>query len=209
MTEQPEASAPAEQPVCCVCGGGPVTYRNYRDLPFCWPCADCQCAQNPCVRTGANDPAVSAEPAEQPGRHTVDTITSDALDQLYATIRRLNYRAQRAESQNTAFRRAVAQWRVSERGTFIPHTSLAAIGRAAGTDILGSVRHLRHFQRVEQAEAAIARVRALHRPTTAYGRPTLICAACSAADSKGTTDNSPVNHPCPTLAALDPQEPTP
>jgi hypothetical protein len=64
VTEQPEASAPAEQPVCCVCGGGPVTYRNYRDLPFCWPCADCQCAQNPCVRTGVNDPAVSTEISE-------------------------------------------------------------------------------------------------------------------------------------------------
>ncbi|MCY0928344.1 hypothetical protein OTB20_19505 [Streptomyces sp. H27-H1] len=46
---------------CCVCGGGPVTYRNYREQPFCWPCADCQCGENPCIRTGGNDPAVSAE----------------------------------------------------------------------------------------------------------------------------------------------------
>ncbi|MCX5407479.1 hypothetical protein OHA37_26900 [Streptomyces sp. NBC_00335] len=27
---------------CCVCGGGPVTYRNYREQPFCQPCADGQ-----------------------------------------------------------------------------------------------------------------------------------------------------------------------
>ncbi|GAA1778809.1 MULTISPECIES: hypothetical protein [Actinomycetes] len=59
MTDQPETG-------CCVCGGGPVVYRNYRDLPFCWPCADCRCAQNPCVRTGVNDPAVSAEVSEPP-----------------------------------------------------------------------------------------------------------------------------------------------
>ncbi len=50
---------------CCVCGGGPVTYRNYREQPFCWPCADCQCGENPCVRTGVNDPAVTAEAADQ------------------------------------------------------------------------------------------------------------------------------------------------
>lgn len=25
---------------CCVCGGGPVTYRNYREQPFCRSCAD-------------------------------------------------------------------------------------------------------------------------------------------------------------------------
>jgi len=44
---------------CCVCGSSTVVYHNYLDLPFCWPCADCQCAQNPCVRTGVNDPAVA------------------------------------------------------------------------------------------------------------------------------------------------------
>ncbi|MEU0102208.1 hypothetical protein [Streptomyces sp. NPDC006267] len=27
---------------CCVCGHGPVTYRNYREQPFCAPCADGQ-----------------------------------------------------------------------------------------------------------------------------------------------------------------------
>lgn len=48
---------------CCVCGGGPVAYRNYREQPFCQPCADCQCGEQPCVRTGVNDPAVSAETA--------------------------------------------------------------------------------------------------------------------------------------------------
>lgn len=81
-------------------------------------------------------------------------------DQLRATAQRLNRRAQRAESENNRYRRAVAQWDVSERGTYIPHASLAAIGRAAGIDVFGSVRHLKHFQRVEQAEAAVIRAEA-------------------------------------------------
>lgn len=45
---------------CCVCGGGPVTYHNYREQPFCNPCANCACDQDVCVRTGINDPAVAA-----------------------------------------------------------------------------------------------------------------------------------------------------
>lgn len=46
---------------CCVCGGGPVVYRNFLERPFCSGCADCQCGENPCVRTGINDPAVSGD----------------------------------------------------------------------------------------------------------------------------------------------------
>ncbi|MFJ8049845.1 hypothetical protein [Streptomyces luteogriseus] len=91
-------------------------------------------------------------------RRTVDTITSDELDALYDTNQRLNRRAQALESELAAYRRAVGQWEVNERGTYIPHSSLRAIGKACGADILGSVRHLKHFQRVEQAEAAIERV---------------------------------------------------
>ncbi|WKD36535.1 hypothetical protein [Streptomyces xanthophaeus] len=104
-----------EQPACCVCGGGPVVYRNYREQPFCWPCADCQCAQNPCVRTGVNDPAVSADAAaaaEQPVRHTADTITDDLLDELYA-------RAEQAEAERdkacTAFNAKVMQLEQAKR----------------------------------------------------------------------------------------------
>ncbi|GHG15320.1 hypothetical protein ACFFSH_39325 [Streptomyces filamentosus] len=134
-------------------------------------------------------------------RPRLDQLTDDMLDQLYATIQRLNRRAQEAESKVACYQRAVAQWDVNERGTYIPHASLAAIGRAAGTDILGSVRHLRHFTRVEQAETAIARVRALHAPGWdwswkpfgcehhgAHAQPCAHCGVCS---------------PCPTLTVLD------
>jgi len=85
-----------------------------------------------------------------------------ALAEARATNQRLNLRAQQLESELAAYRRAVRQWEVSERGTYIPHSSLRAIGKACGVDVLGTVRHLKHFERVEQAEAAIERVRRLH-----------------------------------------------
>ncbi|MFE7485525.1 hypothetical protein [Streptomyces sp. NPDC057552] len=84
------------------------------------------------------------------------------VDTARATARRLYYRTQQAESKNATYERAVRQWDFGERGTYIPHASLRAIGiAAAGTDILGSsIRHLRHFQRVEQAEARICELEA-------------------------------------------------
>ncbi|WP_329126160.1 hypothetical protein [Streptomyces sp. NBC_01353] len=60
---------PAEK--CCECGSADVRYHNYRDQPFCWPCADGR---------GPNAP----KPAEPGRRHTVDTITPDELDALVA-----------------------------------------------------------------------------------------------------------------------------
>ncbi|MFI7563818.1 hypothetical protein ACIBVM_18510 [[Kitasatospora] papulosa] len=36
------AAQTAHLDACCVCGHGPVTYRNYREQPFCAPCADGQ-----------------------------------------------------------------------------------------------------------------------------------------------------------------------
>jgi hypothetical protein len=30
----------AEPERCCVCSSAEVGYHNYRDQPFCWPCAD-------------------------------------------------------------------------------------------------------------------------------------------------------------------------
>jgi hypothetical protein len=53
-----------EVPPCCVCGGPSDTptqlrYENWRGQIFCWPCADCRCAEEPCVRAGINDPTVS------------------------------------------------------------------------------------------------------------------------------------------------------
>lgn len=59
--DQPTPDAPEVQH-CCVCGSTHVAYRNYADMPFCGPCADCGCGETPCTRTGINDPTTSAEP---------------------------------------------------------------------------------------------------------------------------------------------------
>ncbi|MGW4107028.1 hypothetical protein [Streptomyces sp. NPDC004976] len=88
-----------------------------------------------------------------------DRAASD-LEIARTTNQRLNREKQRLESELAAYRRAVSQWEISERGTYIPHASLRAIGLASGKDILGSVRHLKHFERVEQAEAEVERLRA-------------------------------------------------
>jgi hypothetical protein len=88
------------------------------------------------------------------------TSPAEQLAEARATNQRLNYRAQQLEAELATYRRAVRQWEVSERGTYIPHSSLRAIG-TCGVDALGTVRHLKHFDRVEQAEAAIERVHAV------------------------------------------------
>lgn len=38
--EQPIPYALTEPARCCMCGSADVRYRNYREQPFCWPCAD-------------------------------------------------------------------------------------------------------------------------------------------------------------------------
>ncbi|MFJ2267773.1 hypothetical protein ACIOHO_15630 [Streptomyces sp. NPDC087849] len=58
---------------------------------------------------------------------------------------------------------------------------------------------------LEKAEAAIARVRALHAPADFHGRT--ICVDCSSYGN-GSTDNVPAPYPCPTIRALDEQQPT-
>ncbi|MGW5429985.1 hypothetical protein ACWET9_22645, partial [Streptomyces sp. NPDC004059] len=100
--------------------------------------------------------------AHDTGTPQPEAEAPDELATARATNQRLNYEKQRLESELATYRRAVRQWDVSERGTYIPHSSLRVIGKACGVDILGSVRHLKHFERVEQAEAAIERVRQLH-----------------------------------------------
>jgi hypothetical protein len=132
-----------------------------------------QIVTGPPATHGANESTSRPDQATAAGQNL--TFSAPATDQTAPvdraaaelatardTNRRLNLRAQRLESELAAYRRAVGQWEVSDRGTYIPHSSLRAIGLASGKDILGSVRHLKHFERVEQAEAAIERVRLLH-----------------------------------------------
>jgi hypothetical protein len=97
------------------------------------------------------------------------------LAEARTTNQRLNARAQRLESELAAYRRAVAQWEINDRGTYVPLRTIAAIAKAAGLNI-DNPHWIMHYQRVEQAEAAIARTRAacdqLRRASTlADGQP--------------------------------------
>ncbi|MET7944248.1 hypothetical protein [Streptomyces sp. NPDC005302] len=112
-----------------------------------------------------------------------------ALGEARETNRRLNYRAQQLESELATYRRAVSQWQVSDRGTYIPLRTISAIAKAAGRDI-EHPRWILHYQRVEQAEAAIERVRSyLASQTDAF--PANYPVAVPAADVLANLDTAP------------------
>jgi hypothetical protein len=133
-----------------VCGGSPVTYRNHLERPFCAPCADCPCGQNPCVRTGVNDPEVSGPAAEsateevQRLRRTVRqlmTVSRRHADQLVgahqATIGDLRRAEAQARDREAALARVEALAARIEAGHPVqdnPSNLAAAIREAARTD---------------------------------------------------------------------------
>lgn len=77
--------------------------------------------------------------------------TADELAAARATNQRLNYEKQRLESELAAYRRAVADWKISERGTYVPLRSLAVIAKAAGIAV--PERWELHYERLARAEA--------------------------------------------------------
>lgn len=89
----------------------------------------------------------------------VMAVRDTELRQARETNRRLNLRCQEAESALATIKRAVGEWEVSERGTYVPLRTIAAIGKAVGRDIDDS-RYELHYQRVEAAEATLAAIRA-------------------------------------------------
>lgn len=83
---------------------------------------------------------------------------STGLREARTTNQRLNRRTQELESELAAYRRAVAEWQINEQNAYIPLRTIAAIAKAAGLDI-PTDRFEMHYQRLERAEAAVARVR--------------------------------------------------
>ncbi|MER5843229.1 hypothetical protein ABT099_23615 [Streptomyces prasinus] len=95
------AQAAAEGVRCCVCGGGQVVYRNYLEQPFCGLCANCECAQNPCVRTGVGDPTVSESAEVERLRRMVRqlmTVNRRHVGKLEAALARVGELAARIEA---------------------------------------------------------------------------------------------------------------
>lgn len=110
-------------------------------------------------------------------RHTVDTITSDQLDALQDDLARLR------ESHGSACQT-------------IARMHAAAIGMGFVGPIRGLVEDVSDVrERAEQAEAAIARVRALHRKAS-HGDMCVYCAPVQRIGYDATW-------PCDTIRALD------
>lgn len=62
-----EIDAEPEPAVCCVCGCPDVTYRNYREQPFCCRCAECCDPPKLCAH-GCQPPACPAQNTAMPDR---------------------------------------------------------------------------------------------------------------------------------------------
>jgi hypothetical protein len=97
------------------------------------------------------------------------TDQTAALAEARATNQRLNREKQRLESELATYRRAVADWTISDRGTYVPLRSLAAIAKAAGLEV--PERWELHYERVERAEAALTAASTVQAP--AAGRAAL------------------------------------
>ncbi|MFG2679216.1 hypothetical protein [Streptomyces sp. NPDC048392] len=116
---------------------------------------------------------------------------------LANTVRAMREELQRAE--NFEGRAKAYEMRAADRATRI---DCLIRGRDQLRERLAEqeAETMRQHERAQQAEAAIARVRALHRP--ADHRGLLICVECSGYDGSGC-DNSPCGYEhCPTLRAL-------
>ena len=117
MTDQPRlgpidhANAAQQQAgeTCCECGSPDVTYRNYREQPFCWPCADGR---------GPGSP--------QAGPETF-TITTEALARLHA-------RVDTAESRLAAQEHELGNLRIDKAGHDAVSQAWARKLREAGKD---------------------------------------------------------------------------
>lgn len=83
------------------------------------------------------------------------------LAEARQTNQRLNRRAQAAESVAERYARAISDWRISEKGTYVPYESLKEIGALAGVEILPHVRYMQRFENAKQAEEFIEHIYAL------------------------------------------------
>jgi hypothetical protein len=101
---------------------------------------------------------------------SVMALRNSEFQQVRATNRRLNLRCQEVESALATIKRAVGEWEISERGTYVPLRTIAAIGKAVGRDI-DDGRYELHYQRVDTAEATVTRIITLTERWIAAGPP--------------------------------------
>jgi len=126
-------------------------------------------------------------------RPRVDQLTGDQLDALYAELDRCDrIRKAALDGRNAAVQRAD---QAEAELTALKAITTGYCPRCGRGDCSPTAdQWLEQRQRADRAEAAIARVRALH---TRWDADPASCAHC--VDSYGT----PVRYPCPTIRALD------
>lgn len=91
--------------------------------------------------------------------HVGDPVQAAAeLAETRQTNRNLNRRVQAAESLGDKYRAAVGDWRVNDKGTYVPYESLKTIGKLAGLEILPGIRYMQRFENAQQAEEFIERL---------------------------------------------------
>lgn len=139
-------------------------------------------------------------------RLTVDSINSDQLDELYDDLDRyeevqgdMNEQAVRLTRQAETAKAEAARWLAFIERGLDTHMAFSVIKSDGSTEQLPCADWC-HACRVERAEAAVARVRALHQPTgvvaaAEHGQPP-DCAVCG-----------PNRWPCPTYQATEPTSP--
>ncbi|MGW4602720.1 hypothetical protein ACWENS_05520 [Streptomyces sp. NPDC004532] len=77
------AAKNAEAARCAVCGDPNPTYSNYREQLFCAACANCDCNQPTCVRTGFNAPAVSDQDVTEIQPTPAERLTAPPVPAAY------------------------------------------------------------------------------------------------------------------------------
>jgi hypothetical protein len=82
------AEAQPESERCCVCGSPDVAYHNYREQPFCWPCADGKRPTEPREQAAMPRAAVADVIAAQ--MRTLNAILAPAMDALCSALRDIN-----------------------------------------------------------------------------------------------------------------------
>lgn len=141
------------------------TTRHCADHGWCHRCDPALAALmsevNRLVHEATKDSSVRSVLYEKIGAllHTGDPARAAAeLAEARQTIQKLNRRAQAAESVAERYARAIRDWRVSEKGTYVPYESLKEIGALAGVEILPHVRYMQRFENAQQAEEFLERI---------------------------------------------------
>lgn len=128
-------------------------------------------------------------PSSNP-RPRVDQLTDDDLDALHAQLE--------ASEAATAMFKARAEQAEAERDDARADRDTVDRLRKAALDGRNAA-----VQRADRAEAAIARVRALHAPTANLSWPAFSCTCESVSNHTRACSQCQRCHPCPTLRALD------